>query len=102
MQMIQVPSAYTESYAKGRLHDKALADNYIEHTWIGDPELDPIMEELASLPPDELHRFIQAGIEQQDEVLRNAPQSLRDFSRILKTLPGSTEKHSGPGFAPFT
>ena len=60
--MIQVPSAYTESYARARLHDQALADNYIEHTWIGDPELDPIMEELASLRPDELHRFVGAGI----------------------------------------
>ena len=47
-----------------RAYDEALVDNYIKHTTIGDPELDPVMEELSSLPPDELHRFIKAGIEQ--------------------------------------
>ncbi len=72
-----VPSAYAESYAKARLQDQAAADNYIKHTTIGDPVLDPVMEELSSLPPGDLHRFIKAGIEQQDEVLRRAPQPLR-------------------------
>ena len=35
--MIQVPSAYSEGYAKARLHDPEAADNYIRHTTIGDP-----------------------------------------------------------------
>ena len=76
---VVVPSAYAESYAKARLQDQAAVDNYIKHTTIGDPVLDPVMEELSSLPPGDLHRFIKAGIEQQDEVLRRAPQPLRDF-----------------------
>ena len=70
-----------------RLYDRATADNYIKHTIIGDPELDTVMEELASLPPDDLHRFIGAGIEQQDEILRSAPQALRDFFDIINTPP---------------
>ena len=38
------------------------------------------MEELStSLSPRELHLFIGAGIEQEEEVLRKAPQALRDF-----------------------
>ena len=74
-----VPSAYTEGYAKARLYDQAGADHYVRHTTIGDPGLDPVMEELSSLPPAELHQFIEAGIEQRDEGLRRAPQSLRDF-----------------------
>ena len=82
--MIQVPTAYTESYAKARGYDEALADNYIKHTTIGDTELDPVMEELASLPPEDLHRFIGAGIEQQGEVLRKAPQPLREFFNNLE------------------
>ena len=82
--MIQVPTAYAEPYANARGYDEALVDNYIKHTTMGDPELDPVMEELSSLPPDELHRFIKAGIEDQDEMLRTAPQPLRDFFNNLE------------------
>ncbi len=41
--------------------------------------MDEIMEELSSLPPKNLHRFVEAGIEQQDETLAIAPKILRDF-----------------------
>ena len=38
------------------------------------------MGELASLRPSDMHRFVRAGIEQDDEdTLRRAPQALRDF-----------------------
>ena len=78
--MTEIPSAYVEGYEKKVLpHDKALADNYIKHTMIGDPVVDEIMEELSSLPPKNLHRFVEAGIEQQDETLAIAPKILRDF-----------------------
>ncbi|MCY3803543.1 MAG: oxygenase MpaB family protein [Gammaproteobacteria bacterium] len=81
--MQPAPSAYTEGYVSARLHDLATADNYIKHTCIGDPELDPVMEEISALPSEDLHQFIAAGIEQQTEVLRAAPQALRDaFERI--------------------
>lgn len=77
------PSAYIEGYVSARLHDPATADNYIKHTRIGDPELDPVMEEISTLPSEDLHRFVAAGIEQHDEILRTAPQALRDvFERI--------------------
>ena len=85
--MTHSPSAYTEGYAKARLYDQSAADNYIRHTTVGDPVLDPIMEELSSLSPAVLHHFIWAGIEQQDEVLRKAPQSLRDFFESLDEPP---------------
>ena len=77
--MGKVPSAYIAGYEKAHLYDQEAADNYIRHTTLGDPELDPIMEDLSSMPPQDLHRFIEAGIEQQDEVLQKAPQALRDF-----------------------
>ena len=79
--MAQRPSAYSEGYAKARRHDQVAADNYVRHTTIGDPVLDPIMEELSSLSPAVLHHFIWAGIEQQDEVLRKAPQGPPRFLR---------------------
>ena len=81
MTQIQVPSDYVESYRQARRLDQALADNYIKHTLIGDPELDPVMQELSSMPPDDLHRFIGAAIEQRDEAVRKAPQVLRFFQK---------------------
>ena len=85
--MTQPPSAFAEGYAKARRHDRAAADNYIRHTTIGDPMLDPVMEELSSLSPAVLHHFIRAGIEQQNKVLRKAPQILRDFFESLDEPP---------------
>lgn len=78
--MLNVPAAYLDGYARARSVDREVADNYIRHTTIGDPELDPVMEELARLPPAEMHRFIRAGVEQDDDAtLRRAPRALRDF-----------------------
>ena len=78
--MLNAPSAYLDGYAKARAVDPEAADNYIRHTTIGDPVLDPVMEELSSLPPANMHRFIRAGVERDDpENLRQAPQALRDF-----------------------
>ena len=79
MKPLSSPSAYTEGYAKARLYDQEIADSYIRNTTIGDPDLDPVMEELASLPPSELHRFIKAGIDQESGILRTAPQVMREF-----------------------
>ena len=78
--MYDVPSAYAEGYEKARRYDTALADKYIQHTTIGDPELDPVMDELDSLRPSDMLRFIRTGVEQDDEdTFRRAPQALRDF-----------------------
>ncbi len=99
--MKQVPSAYVEGQAKARLYDQAMADNYIKHTTIGDPMLDPVMEELSSFPPQELHRFIGAGIEGRDEVLCNAPQALRDFFESLEEPPWLDYEDFRPGIRAF-
>ncbi len=74
-----IPTAYVEGHAVARHKDEAAADNYVRHTMIGDPELDPIMDELSSLPPAELHSYIGTGIEGNKDALRNAPQPLWDF-----------------------
>ncbi len=81
------PSAYAEGYARACRHDRAAADNYVRHTTIGDPVLDPIMEELSSLSPAVMHQFIWAGIEQQHDILRKAPQALREFFQALDEPP---------------
>ena len=81
---MRIPTAYAENYGKARPHDPVAVDNYMKHTGIGDPVLDPIMEELSDMPLAELHRFIGAGIEGQDQVLRTAPEPLRDFFKNLE------------------
>jgi len=75
----QTPGAYVEGYATARGVDPALADAYIRHTRIGDPDLDPVIEDVADLAGDQLQRAIRAGIEHDDEALRQAPRSLRHF-----------------------
>ena len=49
--MENLPTAYVDGYAKARTVDREGADNYVRHTTIGDPVLDPIMEELSSMRP---------------------------------------------------
>ena len=96
-----LPSAYIQGYGKARLFNQAAADNYIKHTTIGDPELDPVLEELSSMPPQDLHRFIEAGIEQQEEVLQKAPQSLRDFFKNIEEPPWLMYESFRPGIQAF-
>lgn len=95
------PSAYVDSYAEARLYDREGAANYIKHTVIGDPELDPVMEEIASLPPQDLHRFIEAGIERREEVLREAPQPLREFFDNYEDPPWLDYEAFRPGIRAF-
>ena len=82
---MEIPTAYSTGYAKARVHDSALADLYMEHTSIGDPVLDPVMDEIASLPNDQLTRFIRAGIIQEEGGLNGAPQALKDFFQRVDT-----------------
>ena len=79
MTVLQAPGAYVEGYARARDVDPVLADAYMRHTRIGDPDLDPVIEDVADLDGDKLQRSIRAGIEQDAETLRQAPRSLRHF-----------------------
>ena len=99
--MLQVPSAYRAGYEKARGFDAALADNYARHITMGDPELDPVMEELSSISPPQLHRFIAAGIEGQDEELRKAPEPLRNFFKNLEDPPWLNHDAFRPGISTF-
>ncbi len=99
--MLEPPSAYVEGYAKARLSDQLGADNYVKHTTMGDPVLDPVMEELSSLPPAALHRFLEAGIEQDEDDLRDAPQALRDFFNNLEEPPWLDYQAFRPGILVF-
>lgn len=75
---LHVPGAYAAGYARACGVDSALAANYVRHTRIGDPELDPVMADVADLDGTSLSRFIRAGIDEEGD-LRRAPRSLREF-----------------------
>ncbi len=78
-QDILIPSSYVAGYEKARLVDEETARNYVAHTTIGDPVMDALVEEMSSLPQDQVHRFINAGMEEDRDGMRKAPQILRDF-----------------------
>ena len=77
--MTPIPSAYRDGYADARLVDQATAGNYIRHTLVGDPVVDAVVADLALLPREQAAAYIEAGMEQDVDATRGAPQSLRDF-----------------------
>ena len=100
--MEKVPSAYLEGYEEARLYDPAAADNYIRHTLIGDPELDPVMEELSTLPTAEIHRLVRGAVEQQEDVMARAPKILCDFMESVREPPSWVDfKAFRPGIRAF-
>lgn len=99
---IELPSAYRLGYAEARKHNESLAEIYIKHTTIGDPELDPIFAELSSIPHSQLHRYIEGGIEQNEAKIKGAPKELREFFYRLETPPEWVDKESFlPGIRAF-
>ena len=77
--MVRIPSAYADSYERARRADPETAENYLRHAFIGDPVMDAVIDDLACLPRAKASQFIRAGMDQEAEALRSAPQSLRDF-----------------------
>ena len=74
---MNIPTDYTVGHEKARLVDSDLADKYVAHTLIGDPVMDAVVDELAPLPQEQVHNFIQAGMHGED--MSQAPALLRAF-----------------------
>ena len=79
--LLQVPTSYASGYEKARSLNPEYADNYIRHTMVGDEDLDPVMDELAGMPPGEMHQYIHAGLHQEEEWLSKAPEILQRYFR---------------------
>ena len=84
---MRIPTDYIEGYEAARGVDSELADSYIAHTHIGDPEADAFIEALAPLGQEEQERIIRAGIRKDEDGLRDAPQAARDFFESIETPP---------------
>lgn len=97
-----IPSAYVQGFARAREVDPVVTLQYIRHTTLGDPALDPVMDELHTMPPAELHQHIRACIEQDDEALiAKAPQVLRDFFDALEVPDWADFESFKPGQRAF-
>ena len=64
-----------------------LAAAYVEQTVVGDPEADAVVEALAPFSQREAHRFINAGMERDAELLAEAPPPLQAFFARIETPP---------------
>ncbi len=76
---LDIPEAYLPRYESALEFDRERTENYLKHTRIGDPELDRVLEDLADMQPADLHKFLKAGIELEDDVMKRAPQAFREF-----------------------
>lgn len=91
---MRMPNDYLPGYEVGRAIDPARADNYIEHTLIGDPEADAVMDELWRLYPQTYFQLIQACMDEEEGGLRAAPPLLREFFERLETPPAWVDQRA--------
>ena len=83
----RIPTVYRDGYERARADSPDGAANYVTHTLIGDPAADAVVEALAPFDQMQVHRFIQAGMEREEDVLREAPQILGDFFERISVPP---------------
>lgn len=80
MEIKEIPSDYIAGYERARAVNAELADKYVTHTLVGDPEADALIEELAPLGQLQSSRLINAAMTMKNmELLIDAPPMLMDF-----------------------
>ncbi|MDE2813583.1 MAG: oxygenase MpaB family protein [Gemmatimonadota bacterium] len=84
---MRIPVAYEPGYEKARASNPELADKYIEHTLIGDPEADFLVNAIAAADQEQQAEFIRAGMDEDEETLRSAPPVVGDFFDRISTPP---------------
>ncbi len=84
---MQIPSSYQTGYKEALLIDPDLAKTYIQHTLIGDPDADALINGLAGIDEKQQGVFIRAGMDLDEEKLRDAPQAVRAFFEKIGTPP---------------
>ncbi len=101
---MKIPSCYIEEgdYAQARLLNPTMADNYVAHTFIGDPLADAAIESVAHLGQKVSSGLIRAGMRQDYDALENAPSPFREFFHSLETPPEWVNQTDfGPGIRMF-
>ena len=87
MSTMSIPSDYVEGYEKARLVDAEMADRYVRHLQVGDPDADVMMADLATVPARDAHRFIEAGMDGDESILKDAPPTVLSFFEQLDSPP---------------
>ena len=102
MKPTKIPTDYIRGYKEAQSIDRERADNYVAHTVIGDPLADELAETLVAVGGRERNRLLQAGMEGEQDALRDAPASVRNFFDEAGTPPDWVDL-SGfrPGFRLF-
>ena len=84
---MNIPSDYVEGYEAARALDPEMASNYIAHATVADPEADYVIERLAELGSEKSRLLIRAGMDNDEDALRDAPSYLRDFFKGIEDPP---------------
>ena len=84
---MQIPSSYQSGYKEALLTDPDLAKTYIQHTLIGDPDADALIDAISDFDYEEQGEIIRAGMNRDEKRLRDAPQAVRGFFEKVGTPP---------------
>ncbi len=102
MEPTKIPTDYIPGYKEAQAIDRERADNYVAHTVIGDPLADELAETLVAVGGRERNRLLQAGMEGQEDALRDAPAIVRKFFDEASTPPDWVDLAGfRPGFRLF-
>ncbi len=82
-----IPPVYEAGYERARKLNPELAARYIAYTTQTDPAADAVIESLASCDHGQLHEFIKAGMDRDEEILDRAPARLREFFDDIEPVP---------------
>ena len=85
--MLKIPSDYIAGYEKARLVEPEIADNYMAHTAIGDPDADSVVDLLFSMSAEERNHLVQGWMDQDEQVMRDSPEPVRSFFEKLDDAP---------------
>ena len=87
METLTIPSDYVSGYERGRRIDEEKASKFIANTMAGDTEADPVVDLLFSLDGATRRRIVAGCMDEDREVMREAPQLVREFFESIKEPP---------------
>lgn len=87
MSDLVIPSSFQFGYDKAHILDPDLTDIYVAHTLVGDPAADAAVASMAHMHQSEAQRLINAGMESQEDVFRDAPDALRELFAVVESPP---------------
>ncbi len=76
---MKIPTEYRDGYERARARNADIADRYMEHVTIGDPLGDALVEEVSQFEPAHAAYLLKAGMDLDEDVLREAPPVTREF-----------------------